>query len=287
MRAMQLRSPRSLLEMADLDLPRAAAGQLLVKVRACGVCRTDLHVVDGDLPNAKSPIVPGHEVVGTIAEIGTGVAGFKEGDRVGIPWLGFTCGKCRYCRSGRENLCDAARFTGYDIDGGYADYTVADSRYCFLLPAPYSDLEAAPLLCAGLIGYRALRMAGEAERLVTWLWRARIVAQVARHQGAWCSPPVLATPGAAVCANSAPHGPGTAIRPPPSRSTRRCSPGRCSGSRSLEEYGKGRHGRVPASHIIRLSRHPVGRAPCLLGRQPDPRRRPEFLTLAQDPSARR
>jgi propanol-preferring alcohol dehydrogenase len=226
MRAMQLRSPRSLLEMADLDMPRVGPGQLLVKVHACGVCRTDLHVVDRDLPNAKSPIVPGHEVVGTVAQIGGGVAGFREGDRVGIPWLGFTCGKCRYCRTGRENLCDGARFTGYDIDGGYADYTVADSRYCFLLPAPYSDLEAAPLLCAGLIGYRALRMAGEAERLGIYGFgaAAHIVAQVARHQGrevfAFTRPGDIqaqqfARDLGAVWA-------GDSDTPPPNRSMRRC-----------------------------------------------------------------
>jgi len=185
MRAMQLRSPRNPLELVDLDLPPVEPGQLLVKVHACGVCRTDLHVVDGDLPNAKSPIVPGHEVVGTVAETGSGVSRFREGDRVGIAWLGYTCGKCRYCRTGRENLCDTARFTGYNIDGGYADYILADGRYCFVLPAPYSDLEAAPLLCAGLIGYRALRMAGEAQRLGIYGFgaAAHIVAQVARHQG--------------------------------------------------------------------------------------------------------
>jgi alcohol dehydrogenase, propanol-preferring len=185
MRAMQLRSPKSPLEQTDVVMPRAESGQLLVKVRACGVCRTDLHVADGDLPSIKSPITPGHEIVGSVVAVGSGVEGFKLGDRVGIPWLGYTCGECRYCRSGRENLCDNARFTGYSIDGGYAEYTVADSGYCFLLPALYSDIEAAPLLCAGLIGYRALRMAGDAQRVGIYGFgaAAHIVAQVARYQG--------------------------------------------------------------------------------------------------------
>jgi propanol-preferring alcohol dehydrogenase len=185
MRAMQLQAPHHPLEKVDLAQPTPGPGQVLVKVHACGVCRTDLHVVDGDLPSAKSPIIPGHEVVGSIAMTGTGVEGFRLGDRVGVPWLGFTCGECRYCRRGLENLCDAARFTGYTIDGGYAEYTVADSRYCFPLPEAYSDVEAAPLLCAGLIGYRALRMAGDAKRLGIYGFgaAAHIVAQLARHQG--------------------------------------------------------------------------------------------------------
>ena len=161
------------------------AGQILIAVRACGVCRTDLHILDGDLPWPGHPVVPGHEVVGSVIETGAGVAGFSPGDRVGVPWLGWTCGECRYCLCGRENLCDRARFTGYELDGGYADHVIADARYSFRLPSDYGDAEAAPLLCAGLIGYRALVMAGEAERLGIYGFgaAAHIVAQVARYQG--------------------------------------------------------------------------------------------------------
>ena len=162
-----------------------ARGQILVRVRACGVCRTDLHVVDGELPDVPIPIVPGHEIVGIVERLGEGVEGFAIGDRVGIPWLGYTCGVCDYCRSGRENLCPNARFTGYQIDGGYAPYTVSDARYTFKLPDRYSDTEAAPLLCAGLIGHRAYRMAGAGRRLGIYGFgaAAHIVAQVARHDG--------------------------------------------------------------------------------------------------------
>ena len=185
MRAMLLDAPGRPLREAEVPVPSPAAGQLLLRVRACAVCRTDLHVVDGELPEPKLPLIPGHEIVGTVAALGEGVEGFAEGDRVGVPWLGWTCGACRYCRSGRENLCGSARFTGYTLDGGYAEYAAADARYCFPLPAGYSDAEAAPLLCAGLIGYRSLRMAGDAERLGIYGFgaAAHIVAQVARHQG--------------------------------------------------------------------------------------------------------
>jgi propanol-preferring alcohol dehydrogenase len=157
----------------------------LVKVAACAVCRTDLHVVDGELTEPKLPIVPGHEIVGRIVASGEGAGRFEAGQRVGIPWLGWTCGECRYCRSGQENLCPNARFTGYQIDGGYAEFVVADSRYCFPLPDAYADAEAAPLLCAGLIGYRSLRMCGDAERLGIYGFgaAAHIVAQVARYEG--------------------------------------------------------------------------------------------------------
>jgi propanol-preferring alcohol dehydrogenase len=157
----------------------------LVRVRACGVCRTDLHVVDGELPNPKLPIVPGHEIVGTVEETGANVHEFAPGQRVGVPWLGWTCGVCDYCRAGRENLCDRGRFTGYTLDGGYAEYVLADHRYCFPLPEGYGDAEAAPLLCAGLIGYRSLVMAGDAVRLGIYGFgaAAHIIAQVARHQG--------------------------------------------------------------------------------------------------------
>jgi alcohol dehydrogenase, propanol-preferring len=185
MRAMLLDSSPGRLRLATLPDPEPGPGQLLVRVHACGVCRTDLHVVDGELPQAKSPVIPGHEIVGTVARFGAGVTEFAVGDRVGIPWLGSTCGECRYCLSGRENLCDRARFTGYTIDGGYAEYAIADARYCFGLPAGYSDVEAAPLLCAGLIGYRALRMAGDARRLGLFGFgaAAHVIAQVARFEG--------------------------------------------------------------------------------------------------------
>jgi propanol-preferring alcohol dehydrogenase len=160
-------------------------GQMLIGVRACGVCRTDLHIVDGELPWPDHPVVPGHEVVGTVLEVGADVESFAPGERVGVPWLGWTCDRCHYCLSGRENLCDRARFTGYQIEGGYSDYVIADARYTFRLPSDYGDAEAAPLLCAGLIGYRALVMAGEAERLGIYGFgaAAHIVAQVACYQG--------------------------------------------------------------------------------------------------------
>jgi alcohol dehydrogenase, propanol-preferring len=182
MRAMVLDAPGELLRSADLPVPKPAAGEVLVKVAACAVCRTDLHVVDGELPDPKLPLVPGHQIVGRAVE---GGERFEPGKRVGIPWLGWTDGDCRYCRSGRENLCDRARFTGYQLDGGYAEYAVADERFCFPLPESYSDVHAAPLLCAGLIGYRSLRLVGDAERLGLYGFgaSAHIVAQVARHEG--------------------------------------------------------------------------------------------------------
>ncbi|HSL00086.1 MAG TPA: zinc-dependent alcohol dehydrogenase family protein [Rubrobacteraceae bacterium] len=173
------------LRSAELEVPEPGPGRILLRVRACAVCRTDLHVVDGELRDPKLPLIPGHQIVGTVERVGEGVERFATGDRVGVPWLGYTDGSCRYCRSGRENLCDEARFTGYQIDGGYAEHTVADHRFCFPVPEGYPDLQAAPLLCAGLIGYRSLRMAGEAERLGLYGFgaAAHIVAQVARYQG--------------------------------------------------------------------------------------------------------
>src|SRR5581483_8571881 len=185
MRAMVLDAPRTPLQLRDIDAPRPQRGQVLLRVHACGLCRTDLHIVDGELTRPKLPLVIGHQVVGTVVERGAGVERVGEGDRVGVPWLGWTCGECRYCRSDRENLCERARFTGYDIDGGYAEYAVCDERFCFAVPAGYPDLQAAPLLCAGLIGYRALRMAGDAERLGLYGFgaAAHIVVQVALHQG--------------------------------------------------------------------------------------------------------
>jgi propanol-preferring alcohol dehydrogenase len=181
MRAMVLDRSRTALRATDLPDPRPAAGQVLVRVRACGVCRTDLHVRDGALPDPKLPLVLGHQIVGTVLE----GARFEPGARVGVPWLGWTCGECRYCRSGRENLCDRALFTGYTLDGGYAEEVVADARYCFPLPEGRSDEETAPLLCAGLIGYRALRLAGDAERIGLYGFgaSAHIVAQLARGEG--------------------------------------------------------------------------------------------------------
>jgi alcohol dehydrogenase, propanol-preferring len=185
MKAMVLHAQREPLRLTELAGPKPGAGQVLVRVRACAVCRTDLHVVDGELPHPKLPLVPGHEIVGVIAAKGEGVERFDAGDRVGIPWLGWTCGVCEYCRTGRENLCDQARFTGYTLDGGYAEYTVADQRFCIPMPEGYSDAEAAPLLCAGLIGYRSLVKAGEGRRLGIYGFgaAAHIVAQVARFQG--------------------------------------------------------------------------------------------------------
>jgi len=185
MRAMELAAPGMRLQLVSKTIPHAAAGELVLRVSACGVCRTDLHIVDGDLPALDRPIVPGHEIVGRVVEIGAGADRFAIGDRVGVPWLGWTCGHCNYCMSGRENLCDEARFTGYHIDGGYAEYALADARYCLALPAGYSDAEAAPLLCAGLIGYRALTMSGDARRLGIYGFgaAAHIIAQVARFQG--------------------------------------------------------------------------------------------------------
>lgn len=185
MRAQLLTAVGQPLVASDLPPPVPGPGQLLIRVHACAVCRTDLHVVDGDLPEPKLPLVPGHEIVGTVIGTGAAIDRFKIGDRVGVPWLGWTCGVCEYCRGGHENLCDRARFTGYQIDGGYAELTLADQRYCFAIPAEYGDVEAAPLLCAGLIGYRTLRLAGEGERLGIYGFgaAAHIVAQVARHQG--------------------------------------------------------------------------------------------------------
>jgi len=172
---MILGAPRRPLSLEDVAVPAAGPGQLLVRVRACGVCRTDLHIVDGELDRPKLPLVLGHQIVGET----------DDGRRVGVPWLGWTCGECRYCTSGRENLCDRARFTGYDIDGGYAEWAVADERYCFPIPDGFDDLQAAPLLCAGLIGYRSLRFAGDGERLGLYGFgaSAHIVAQVAQHEG--------------------------------------------------------------------------------------------------------
>ncbi len=172
------------LQLAEVAKPVPGAGEVLIKVHACGVCRTDLHVLDGELKNPKHPLIPGHEIAGAIAENGPSASRFSIGQRVGVPWLARTCGRCRYCKTGRENLCDRALFTGYTLDGGYAEYTVADERYCFPLPYGYTDAEAAPLLCAGLIGYRALMACGDAEKIGIYGFgaAAHIIAQVAVWQ---------------------------------------------------------------------------------------------------------
>lgn len=196
---MVLKEPKLPLELHDVPKPKPGRGQLLVRVSTCGVCRTDLHVLDGELPNPKLPLILGHQIVGRVEEIGEGMEGlerpesrgtkaaptFAIGDRVGIPWLGWTDGDCTYCRSGRENLCDNARFTGYTLNGGYAEFTVADARYCFQLPERYDDVEVAPLLCAGLIGYRSYRKTGDAQRLGIYGFgnAAHLIAQIAIHEG--------------------------------------------------------------------------------------------------------
>jgi alcohol dehydrogenase, propanol-preferring len=179
---MLLETPRSPLRPAELPAPEPGPGEVLLEVAACGICRTDLHVVDGELQRPKLPLVPGHQIVARVVD---GGERFAAAARVGVPWLGWTCGECRFCRSGRENLCDRARFTGYDRDGGFAQLAAADERFCFALPDGYPDLQAAPLLCAGLIGYRTLRFAGDAERIGLYGFgaAAHIVCQVARHQG--------------------------------------------------------------------------------------------------------
>ncbi len=186
MRAMVLDKPKQPLQLLDVEKPRPAKGQLLVRIVTCAVCRTDLHVVDGELPDSKLPLIPGHQIVGYVEEVGPeNPSSFAIGDRVGIPWLGWTDGECVYCRSNRENLCDRGRFTGYTIDGGYAEFTVADARFCFHLPDRYNDVEVAPLLCAGLIGYRSYRKTGDARRLGMYGFgnAAHLIAQIALYEG--------------------------------------------------------------------------------------------------------
>jgi alcohol dehydrogenase, propanol-preferring len=186
MRAMVLDTVQTPLRLEERTEPRAVRPHdLLIHVAACGVCRTDLHIVDGELPDPHLPLVPGHEIVGSVVAVGSEVRSNREGSRVGVPWLGWTCGECRYCRSGRENLCDRAKFTGYDHDGGYAEYVVADDRYTFPIPSGFGDAEAAPLLCAGLIGFRALRMVGPVERVGFYGFgaSAHIAVQIAQYRG--------------------------------------------------------------------------------------------------------
>ena len=184
MRAMLFEKAGQPLRSAELPSPQPGAGQVLIRVRACAVCRTDLHIADGELKQPKLPVIPGHEVIGVVEKLGEGVNRFKLGDRVGVPWLGWTCDACEFCLSGRENLCDKAHFTGYTLDGGYAEYAIADQRFCFAIPESYNDTEAAPLMCAGLIGYRSLMKAGEGKRLGIYGFgaAAHIIAQVAKFQ---------------------------------------------------------------------------------------------------------
>lgn len=185
MRAMVLDAPKQRLQSREVPKPRPDAAQLCLRVSTCAVCRTDLHIVDGELPDPKLPLILGHEIVGRVEETGRSVRKFREGDRVGIPWLGWTCGECKFCRSGRENLCRRAGFTGYNVDGGYADFVVADSRFCFPIPDRFEDVAAAPLLCAGLIGFRALRKCGDAKQIGLYGFgaAAHIICQVARFEG--------------------------------------------------------------------------------------------------------
>ena len=186
MRAMLLDAPKSPLRLGELPIPKPNRGQLLIRVRACGICRTDLHIVDGELTHPKLPLVLGHQIVGTVAEIGNkSESRFNLGDRVGVPWLGRTCQHCRYCLSGKENLCDTVQFTGYDLNGGYAEYAACDDRFCFPIPEAYPDLQAAPLLCAGLIGYRSYKMTGDAQKIGFYGFgaAAHILIQVACYQG--------------------------------------------------------------------------------------------------------
>lgn len=185
MKAMVLRRQREALGALEVERPAPGGEQVLLRVRACAVCRTDLHVVDGDLAHPRLPLIIGHEIVGVVEEAGRDVEGWRPGDRVGVPWVGWTCGACAFCRAGRENLCDRGRFTGYQIDGGYAEYAVADARYCFAIPDRYDDVHAAPLLCAGLIGYRALRAAGDVRNVGLYGFgsAAHLVAQLAAHEG--------------------------------------------------------------------------------------------------------
>lgn len=185
MKAMVLHTVGEPLELRDLPVPEPSDHQLLLNVQTCGICRTDLHIVDGELENPNLPLVLGHQIVGTVEKVGASVTDFEPGDKVGVPWLGYTCGECEFCRSGQENLCDNAQFTGYNINGGFAEYTVADAHFCFPIPEEYPALQAAPLLCAGLIGYRSLRKSGDAQTLGFYGFgsAAHIITQVALHQG--------------------------------------------------------------------------------------------------------
>ena len=279
MHAMVLDVPRGLLTLRERPVSLAGPGELLVEVKACGVCRTDLHVVDGELPHPQLPIVPGHEVVGRVASIGAGVAGFAIGERVGVPWLGATCGVCPYCRSNAENLCDAPVFTGYTRDGGYATHAVADARYCFPLGEAGDDAEVAPWLCAGLIGWRSYRMAGEGKTLGLYGFgaAAHILAQVACWQGA--AGVRLHTPGrfrGAGVRAFARRGVGRRFRAAPTRATRcrhhlragwSAGAGRAQGREKGWPRGLRRHPHVGHPELSLFSA--VGRAAPHVGGQPD------------------
>ena len=283
MRAMRLDAAHQPLRLSAVAIPTPGPGQVLIRVHACAVCRTDLHVVDGELTEPKLPLIPGHEIVGTVAALGEGVDRFSPGDRVGVPWLGFTCGVCDFCRSGRENLCEQARFTGYQIDGGYADYTVADQRFCFAMPQGYSDVQAAPLLCAGLIGYRALRMAGDGKRLGLYGFgaAAHIIAQVARWQGrrvfAFTRPGD--TDAQAFARELGAEWAGGSDQPPPELLDAAIifapvGPLVPAALRAVERGGTVVCAGIHMSEIPSFPlRHPLGRTHRALGRQPDPARR--------------
>ncbi len=283
MRAMILEAQRQPLKLVDIPEPVPGDGQILIKVNACGVCRTDLHIVDGDLKEPKLPLVLGHQIAGTVAALGPGVEGFDVGDRVGVPWLGWTDGDCRYCRSGRENLCDNARFTGYDSDGGFAEFAVADHRYCFPIPEGFDDLQAAPLLCAGLIGYRSLRMTGEAERLGLYGFgaSAHIVCQLAKFLGRRVF--AFSKPGdeegqAFARELGADWAGGSDERPPGAARRRdRLRAGRPADDRGAQGVGQGRpHSQRRHPHVrhsLLPLRRAVGRALADVGREPHPRGR--------------
>ena len=296
MRAMVLEQAGKPLVLRECPVPEPGGGDVQLKVHACAVCRTDLHVVDGELPDPKLPLIIGHEIVGRVARVGARVTGLSVGDRVGVPWLGWTDGQCSYCRAGRENLCDQARFTGYTIDGGYAEFTVADERFCVPIPERYSDIEAAPLLCAGLIGYRSLVRAGDGKRLGIYGFgaAAHIIAQVALYQGR--SVYAFTRPGdrsSATVREEPRRGLGGGIRPASAGRVGRCHhfcAGRRAGARCSCGDSKGRHGRVRRhSHerraVVSL-RVVVGREDDLLGGQSDAQgRRGVHEDRAQSPRA--
>lgn len=285
MQALVLEAAGGPLAAREWPVPRVAEGDLLIRVRACGVCRTDLHVVDGELTEPKLPLVPGHEIVGTVAATGDGVAGWAIGDRVGVPWLARTCGVCRYCRRGQENLCDSALYTGYTRDGGYAEYAVADARFCLPLPEGYDDVGAAPLLCAGLIGHRAYRMAGEGiGRLGLYGFgaAAHIVAQVAAFDGSEVY--AFTRPGDAegqVFARELGSGVGRRLRPDATGSAGRGADLRARGFAGAGGADGRRPGRQRGLWRYSYERYPVvclsavvAGARAALGGQSHPRRRP-------------
>jgi D-arabinose 1-dehydrogenase-like Zn-dependent alcohol dehydrogenase len=289
---MVLERPGTRLRLEQISVPAPGPGQVLLEVHACGICRTDLHVVDGELTEPKLPIVPGHQIVGVVLEAGEGVERPSVGDRVGVPWLGWTCGECVYCRTGRENLCDRARFTGYQIDGGYADYTIADSRFCLPIPDGYPDLQAAPLLCAGLIGYRCLRAAGDAPRLGIYGFGSagHILIQVARHRGQRVF--AFTRPGDDA-AQAFRHGAGRRLGwyfgRPAARAARRRDHLRSSGRAGAgsteggsKRWNRGVWGHPHVRHPDLSLLDPVGRADASIRGQPDARRRRGISTAGAD-----